>query len=151
MLDFSQLGSLEEIEAGNKDFSPLPVGKYEAIVTKVEQTQSKAGLTARKVEFKVVGESFNGRKIWKQFFLESANGLDKTKTMIGMFSGFLKKCGVDQESRSLLLNSGYNPEGLQAVLSDKVYNIVVSQREYEGKTYNEFDGVVSFREAGASF
>lgn len=151
MLDFSQLGSLEEIEAGNKDFSPLPVGKYEAIVTQVEQTKSKAGLTARKIEFKIVGESYNGRKVWKQFILESANGLDKTKTMIGIFSGFLKKCGVDQESRTLLLNSGYNPEGLKAVLSDRVYTIVVSQREYEGKTYNEFDGVVSYRDAGASF
>ncbi len=152
-LNFSGI-SFEDVEVEatkERVFTPVPDGVYESQITNVAIDVSKTQTHGIKIEFSIFGEQFQGRKIWKTFWLESKKGADSTKILHGMFSGFLNSCGVTKEDRELLFKAGYAPEALFVSLSDKVYSIDVGHREWEGKTYNEFNKVLAVKEAGASF
>lgn len=147
--------SFEETEKAreeSKNFAPIPDGVYETKIVNVAITESKSKLHGMKIEFEVIEpKEFAKKKVFKTFWLESANGADKTRTMLGIFSGFLNSCGVDKAERELLFKSGFPPNGLFVSLSEKFYTIEVGHREYDGKTYNEFERVLAAKQAGASF
>lgn len=142
----------EKAREESKNFTPVPDGTYDAKIVNVAITESKSKLHGMKIEFEIIDPvAFAKKKIFKTFWLESANGADKTRTMLGIFSGFLNACGVEKQERESLFKSGFAPSAVFVSLSEKIYTIEVGHREYEGKTYNEFEKVLVTKNAGASF
>lgn len=150
-LDFAGI-SFDDAEKAmdeKPDYTPIPDGDYEVKVSNVEITESQYKTKGVKVTFDCIAPNFLKKKVFKTFWIESRNG--KTRQLLGMISGFLNSCGVDKQQRELLYKSGFAPSAVHSALSEKIYTIRVGHRDHEGKTYNEFDSVLSVKQAGATF
>jgi len=152
-LNFDNLGfNFDDVEeASTGEFILIPAGTYKVQLANVEAVESKNKLAGRKFTFNIMEGDLKGQKMFKNAYLESANGADKTKIMFGIFAGFLKSCGVSKEERELLFKDGYNPSGLKVALMEKTYEVFVMHSESNGKTYANIEKVLSVTSAGASF
>lgn len=110
-LDFSSVPSRE----------PIPEGVYEVQIAKVEETKSKTSNNPMlKVEFTVLDEPYNGRKVWANYVL-TADALWKVKELFA----------------SLGLDSDGIVEMDTADLIGLTCKAKIAQREYNGDIQNE--------------
>ena len=64
----------EEAKKAEKNFEPLPVGKYRAIIANVEDKETKSGNGKYiKFEFLITGGGYDGRKYFENANYENAN------------------------------------------------------------------------------
>ena len=110
-IDFSSVTSRE----------PLPEGVYDVSVAKVEQTVSKSsGNPMLKVEFNVLDDGYQGRKLWANYVLTQA-AMWKVKELFDAL-GLDTSSIVDMDTEELV--------GLAC-------KVKVAQREYDGDITNE--------------
>ena len=80
----------------------LPEGKYRLRLDAYDPGTTQKGALRVNLELIVVGGELDGRKCYKTWVLESVNddgskNAEKTKTLLSMFKGDLKKLGVKVE------------------------------------------------------
>lgn len=107
--------------SGVSSREPLPEGLYELQVAKVEQTVSKAsGNPMLKIEFNVLTEGYEGRKIWSNYVL--------TENMYWKVQELFKSLGLDAD-------------GIVDIDTDDMIGLTctgkITQREYQGDIQNE--------------
>lgn len=112
---------LEDIEDG---FQPLPVGTYKATITGTETKTSQSGNPMLVVEYTVISEQGNGRKVWDNYVLSHPVGLSRLKTLV-------KIAAPDQLS-------SFRPKNASEYLVGKVVQLKLKQRKgNDGKVYNQ--------------
>ena len=74
-------------ESGGGVSEPMPAGEYTLAAAVYSEETSKAGNPYLKVEYNVVGPSYEGRKIWENFTLTHAVGLGRLKSFINATGG----------------------------------------------------------------
>lgn len=107
-----------------RDFSPLPEGRYPAIIeaSEIKETKARTG-QYMELTFQIIGEYFAGRKCWARLNLwnPSDQAVEIAKKE---FASICKAVGV-----------------MAPVDSSELHNIPleikVVQREYQGETQNE--------------
>ena len=100
---------------------PLPEGVYAASVAKVEQVLSKtSGNPMLKVEFDIMAEGFEKRKVWGNYVL-TESAMWKVKELFEAL-GLEADSIVEMDTDDLV--------GLTC-------NLKIAQREYEGNIQNE--------------
>lgn len=111
----------------NLDFSnvtsrdPLPEGVYDVAIAKVEQTVSKSSSNPMlKVEFNVLSEGYENRKLWANYVLTEA-AMWKVKELFESLS-LDASAAVEMDTDELI--------GLTCKAK-------VTQREYDGNIQNE--------------
>lgn len=110
-LDFSSVPSRE----------PIPEGVYEVQIAKVEETKSKtSGNPMLKVEFTVLEDPYNGRKVWANY---------------GMTAEAMWKI------QELFKSIGMPTDGTVEIDSSELIGLTcrakIAQREYQGDIQNE--------------
>lgn len=111
----------------NLDFSnvesrtPLPEGVYDLEVSKVEMTTAKSsGNPMMKVEFRVLTDGFEKRKLFSNYVL-TADAMWKVQ--------------------ELMLSLGMDADSIVDIDTDELIGLTckgkVAQREYEGEIYSE--------------
>lgn len=110
-LDFSNVPSRE----------PLPEGVYDVQIAKIEETKSKtSGNPMLKIEFDILSEGYNGRKIWANYLL-TENCLWKMQELFGSLG--LDSEGIVQMDTTELIGMTCKAK--------------IAQREYNGEIMNE--------------
>lgn len=65
---------LKEYESsGTRDFSPMPKGEYTIKCVEAESKDTKSGGQMIAATFEVVGDQFDGRKIWNNFNIHNSS------------------------------------------------------------------------------
>jgi len=64
----------------DSDFEPVPDGKYQATVERVELVRSKAGNAMLKWSLRILGPQCQGRLLWRNNVIASAENLKWLKT-----------------------------------------------------------------------
>lgn len=98
-VDLSQFDDdYDNAEVEEKDFEPVPDGKYQVRVDKVEITRAKTtGNPMLKWCLKILGPRMQGRLLWR-------NNVMATKENIKWLKGDLYTCGLQLEKLSELPN-----------------------------------------------
>lgn len=115
-LDFSNVQSREA----------LPEGVYQASIAKVDSTLSKSsGNPMLKVEFNILDDNYQGRKVWSNYVL--------TEAAMWKVMELFKALGMPTES--VVSIDTDELVGLECSLQ-------IGQREYEGNIQNEVKKVM---------
>jgi hypothetical protein len=64
----------------NSDFEPIPDGRYQVVVERVELLRSKAGNAMLKWTLRVLGPQYQGRLLWRNNVIASAENLKWLKS-----------------------------------------------------------------------
>jgi len=122
------------IEAKKSGYSPLPAGEYLGIISKIEEGASQKGTPLIQFEIDITTGEYAGRKVWKKVYLAGADD-EKTKMALGMYAGVLESLGMTQDQR----HATKTIEQLREFALRLNVEMYVSQREYNGKIYNDVD------------
>ncbi len=108
-----------------RDFDPLPDGKYQVVVEKVELTRAQtSGNPMLKWTLRVLGPQHRGRLLWRNSVMASRENLKWFKTD-------LHTCGLDLEKLSDL------PANLQRLLDVKLEITKRTKDENENIYFNK--------------
>lgn len=115
----------------SSNFEPIPAGRYTAVLTgfKINDSKSTAGEKVCVLEYTVSDPEYSGRKAWSQRSLQPQALWMLKKDMIAL--------GADGEELS-------GPIDLEEELENLKGNdveLVLSIREFEGRTNNQVDSV----------
>ena len=99
-----------------KDFTPLPAGKYSVVVEDVTEKTTKAGNDMWSLKLKVTHGEFEGRFLFDNLVFLSGPGMQKVKMVF-------KRCGLPHE-------------GTIDCWPDKL----IGQKFYVGATIGEYNG-----------
>jgi hypothetical protein len=118
--DEFDLATLDETFAAAPDEdAPVPDGDYEVVVERVELKRSKAsGSRMLEWEFRIIGPSCSGRKVWKYSLLETAD-------QMAFLKRDLRKAGLALEKLSNL------PSRLPELLDLRIEIRKQTRDEYE--------------------
>jgi hypothetical protein len=116
----------EEFEGApveDSDFEPLPDGKYQVTVERVELLRSRAGNPMLKWTLRVLGPQHKGRLLWRNSVMASRENLKWLKTD-------LHTCGLDLEKLSDL------PANLERLLDVRLEITKRTKDESENVYFN---------------
>lgn len=136
-----------------EEFTPLPIGTYNAEVFKFTPGAVKnadgtgalpAGTPNISVQFKVTDEPYVNRRLFQTYFFPGPDyDQEKAKNMKGAFITLLKALGIPEEE--IRSKKGYTPD-YDSLLGTPVV-VSVGQRPYNGEMQNT---VRSVRPAGSA-
>lgn len=94
----------QEVEP-NSGYTPIPAGKYLAIITEDEMKDTKRGDGRYlKLTFEIIEGEYNGRKLWAQLNLENPNP-EAVKIARGDLSAICRAVGVMRLQDSVELHN----------------------------------------------
>lgn len=125
-IDLSQFDDeYADMEVEDREFDPVPDGKYQVAVEKVEITRSKAaGNPMLKWCLKIIAPRFIGRLLWR-------NNMMVTKENIRWLKTDLHTCGLELQKLSEL------PANLEKLLDVKLEVTKRTRGDYENIYINQ--------------
>lgn len=121
------------IEPTKSGFAPLPEGEYTGRITAITDGFSQENAHPfLNFEVTITDGEYAGRKVWRRIFLEGADE-KKTRTLLGMYAGFLESLGMSQEQR----HATRDLETLRNFAQGMAVTVYIKQKEYNGKISNE--------------
>lgn len=133
MADFNYQSLVQEAKASGAttEYEPLPAGNYNVVVEKAESTTSKKGDPQLVLTLKVTDELHKNRKLWHRMTFIPGNG-------VGLAINFRQ---LDALGATPLLEQGGSLAQVAGFLTGKTAEVVVKQREWNGKMQNDVSDV----------
>lgn len=125
-VNFGQI--LSEV-ADTPDYSPLPEGDYDLMVTSCDVATTQTGKYMLKLKTQVTSGSHQRRLVWDNLVFST----DNPKAM-GIIQGKLNALGFTPE---YLKQSNPDLETIASALVNRTFRAKVGQSEYQGKVRNE--------------
>ena len=117
-------------EAG--DFSPVPIGKYDAICVKAELKQAQSGNEYWATQWKIQNGPHAGRVLFNNFVLVETN-----PNALRMFFVNLRKLGITTEH---LNNLGHDKNALTPMFVTRQALLTVEHKPYNGEMREQVAG-----------
>lgn len=125
--------NLDEVEANNG--GPVPKGTYLVQVEKAELADTKSGGKMIKVQFNIVGEQQNGRKLFEQYNIANQNP-EAVKIGLGQIKSLVLAAGAS-------ISMFKTPDqliGLECLVNVKTYE----------DDYGEKNAITSYKKMGGN-
>jgi hypothetical protein len=124
---------MTEAEASGTSFDPLPIGQYDARVTKADHKVSQNGKTMFNVEFTVINGPHANRKVWNNFVVSP----DSPKALAFFFQ-HMKALGLTKE----FFDGNPSEQTVAQNLLNKMCRLDLGHKEYNGSQQNEVKKVL---------
>lgn len=130
---------LEDAKNSGVGFDPLPVGQYDAKVTKSTHKVSQTGKSMFEVEFTVISGPHANRKVWDRYVVTPEN-----PKALAFFFSKMKTLGLTTE----FFSAQPTDDQVASALMERMCIVELSQVEYNGSMRNEVRKILPVAGAG---